>query len=85
MDLDPPLTCLRVARSTTQIKNPTVHIRPIVIPPANTGNDSNNNIAVKNIDQTNRGNLWNVIPGALIFNIVVIKFIEPKIDEVPAK
>jgi hypothetical protein len=56
-----------------------------VIPPANTGNDSNNNIAVKNIDQTNRGNLWNVIPGALIFNIVVIKFIEPKIDEVPAK
>jgi len=35
--------------------------------------------------QTNNGNLWNVIPGVLILIIVVMKFIAPKIDEIPAK
>jgi hypothetical protein len=36
-------------------------------------------------DQTNRGILCKVIPGALIFNIVVIKFIAPKIEAIPAR
>lgn len=53
--------------------------------PANTGRVNNNKIAVIKIAHTNRGNLWNVIPGALIFIIVVIKFIAPSIDEIPAK
>ncbi len=34
---------------------------------------------------TNNGNLCKVIPGALIFNTVVMKFIAPKILETPAK
>ena len=29
--------------------------------------------------------MWNVIPGALIFIIVVIKFIAPNIEEIPDK
>jgi hypothetical protein len=60
-------------------------VNNIVIAPANTGNDNNNKIAVKNTDHTNKGNLCIVIPGALIFKTVVIKFMAPKIDEIPAK
>jgi len=60
-------------------------VNNIVIAPANTGNDVNNNIAVTNIAQTNNGILCIVIPGALIFNIVVMKFIAPRIDDIPAK
>jgi hypothetical protein len=36
-------------------------------------------------DQTNNGNLSIVIPGALILNIVVIKFIAPIIEDAPAQ
>jgi hypothetical protein len=60
-------------------------VNNIVIAPANTGNDNNNNIAVINTAHTNNGILWNVIPGVLIFIIVVMKFIAPNIDEIPAK
>ena len=35
--------------------------------------------------QTNKGVRWAVIPGQRIFNIVTIKFIAPKIEEIPAK
>jgi len=35
--------------------------------------------------QTNKGILCIVIPGALIFKIVVMKFIAPKIEEIPAR
>jgi len=56
-----------------------------VIPPARTGNDNNNKMAVIKTAQTNKGNLCIVIPGALIFIIVVIKFIAPNIDDIPAK
>ena len=48
--------------------------------PANTGNDNNNNIAVTKIDQTNNGTPSIVMPGTLIFPIVVIKFMAPNID-----
>ena len=57
----------------------------MVIAPANTGKDSNNKKAVIKIDHTKSGNLSIVIPGALILNIVVIKFIAPKMEETPAK
>ena len=57
----------------------------MVIPPARTGNDNSNNTAVTNMAQTNKGILCNVIPGALIFKIVVIKFIAPNILDIPAK
>lgn len=60
-------------------------VNNIVIPPANTGSESSSSIAVIKIAHTNSGILWNVIPGALMFKIVVMKFIAPKIDEIPAK
>ena len=53
--------------------------------PANTGKANNNKKVVTKIDQTNKGNLSMVIPGAHILKIVVIKFITPKIEEIPAK
>jgi hypothetical protein len=52
-------------------------VNTIVIPPANTGNDNNNNTAVTITAQPNNANLCNLIPGLLIFKIVVIKFIAP--------
>jgi len=60
-------------------------VNNIVIPPAKTGKDNNNKIAVIKTAQTNRGNLCIVIPGALIFNIVVIKLEAPSIELIPAK
>ena len=49
----------------------------IVIPPARTGSDNSSNTAVTTTAQPNKANLCNLIPGALMFNIVVIKFIAP--------
>jgi len=60
-------------------------VKSIVIAPANTGNDKSSKTAVIKTDQTNKGNLSKVIPGALMFIIVVIKFIAPIIDEAPAQ
>jgi hypothetical protein len=57
----------------------------IVIPPASTGNDNNNNIAVINTAHTNNGNLCQLIPGARIFIIVVKKLIAPNIEDIPAR
>lgn len=34
---------------------------------------------------TNNGNLCIVIPGVLMFKIVVMKFMAPKIEDIPAK
>jgi hypothetical protein len=48
-----------------------------VIAPANTGNDNNNNTAVTTTAQPNKANLCNLIPGLLIFSIVVMKFTAP--------
>ena len=59
-------------------------VNSIVIAPAKTGKDNRSKNAVTNIDQENKGILCNVIPGVLIFNIVVIKLIAPKIEEAPA-
>jgi hypothetical protein len=57
----------------------------MVIPPANTGNDNSNNTAVTSTAQPNKANLCNLIPGALIFKIVVIKFIAPSKLLIPDK
>lgn len=56
-----------------------------MIAPARTGNDNNNKKIVTRIDHTNNGNLSIVTPGALILKIVVIKFIDPNIEDIPAK
>ena len=57
----------------------------MVIAPASTGNDNKSKNAVIKTDHTNKGTLFAVIPGARIFVIVTIKFIAPKIDDIPAK
>ena len=51
----------------------------------NTGNESNNNIAVTKTAQTNKGNLCKLIPLVLIFKVVVIKLIAPSKEETPAR
>jgi hypothetical protein len=56
-----------------------------VIAPASTGNDKSNKKAVIKTAQTKRGVRCATIPGTLIFKIVTIKFIAPKIEETPAK
>jgi hypothetical protein len=52
-------------------------VNTIVIPPANTGKDNKRRTAVTKTAQPNKANLCNLIPGLLIFNIVVIKFTAP--------
>lgn len=53
--------------------------------PAKTGRDSKSSKAVMNTDQTNNGTRSNVIEGARILMIVVMKLIAPRIEEIPAK
>jgi hypothetical protein len=60
-------------------------VRSIVTAPAKTGNEAINKNEVITQVQTNNGICINDIPGALIFIIVVIKFIAPNIDDIPAK
>jgi hypothetical protein len=45
--------------------------------PANTGKDNKSKTAVTTTAHPNKANLCNLIPGLLMFNIVVIKFIAP--------
>jgi hypothetical protein len=57
----------------------------MVIAPAKTGKASNKSTVVIKTDQTNSG-IWSIIiPKARMFKIVLIKFIAPKIEEIPAK
>jgi hypothetical protein len=60
-------------------------VNTIVIAPANTGNDNKSKTAVINTAHPNKASLCNLIPGALIFNTVVIKFIAPNRLLIPAK
>jgi hypothetical protein len=60
-------------------------VNSIVIAPAKTGKDNNNKTAVITTDHPNNVALCNLIPGDLIFNIVVIKFIAPNSELTPAK
>jgi hypothetical protein len=52
-------------------------VNTIVIAPAKTGKDNNNNTAVINTAHPNKVKPCNLIPGALIFIRVLIKFIAP--------
>lgn len=52
--------------------------------PARTGRASSSRNPVMRIDHTNRGILCNVIPGARILKIVVMKLMAPSIEEAPA-
>jgi len=60
-------------------------VKTIVIAPARTGNDNNNNTAVTTTAHPNNANLCNLIPGLLIFKIVVMKFIAPRRELIPAR
>jgi uncharacterized membrane protein len=60
-------------------------VNSIVIPPANTGKAKRSKKAVIKTDQTNRGIVYIVKPGTLILKIVVIKFIAPNKEEIPAR
>jgi len=60
-------------------------VNTIVIAPAKTGKDNNNNTAVITTAHPNKANLCNLIPGLLIFNIVVIKFTAPNKLLIPDK
>ena len=53
--------------------------------PAKTGNDNNNKIAVITTAQANKINLCNLIPGLLMLNVVVMKFIAPSKLEIPER
>jgi hypothetical protein len=53
--------------------------------PAKTGSDNNSNTAVTTTAHPNKANLCNLIPGLLIFNIVVIKLIAPNKLLIPDK
>lgn len=53
--------------------------------PAKTGNDNNSKNAVISTDHTKRGKRCIVIPGARMLNIVVIKFIAPRILLIPER
>lgn len=60
-------------------------VNNIVIAPAKTGKDNKSKNAVMNTAQTKSGVRCAVMPGDLIFSIVTIKFIAPKIEETPAR
>src|SRR5438067_11895176 len=60
-------------------------VKSIVIAPAKTGKDNNNNTAVITTAHPNKANLCNLIPGVLIFIIVVIKLIAPNKLLIPDK
>ena len=57
----------------------------MVMAPASTGKLKSNKKAVISTDQTKSGNLCIVIPGPLMLNTVVIKFIAPRILLIPDK
>jgi hypothetical protein len=58
-------------------------VKTIVIAPAKTGNESNNNTAVTTTAHPNKANLCSLIPGLLMFNIVVMKFMAPNRLPIP--
>ncbi len=53
--------------------------------PASTGSDSSSRNTVTRSDHTNSGILCMVMPGARMLKIVVMKLMEPRIDEAPAR
>lgn len=60
-------------------------VSSIVIPAAKTGSESKRRMVVTRIDQTNKGVWYWEMAGGFMLIMVVIKLIEAKIDEIPAK
>lgn len=60
-------------------------VSSMVIAPARTGKESKRRNAVTNTDHTNSGSRSKDIPGVRIFMIVVMKLMEAKIEEAPAR
>jgi hypothetical protein len=60
-------------------------VRSIVIAPANTGSDRRRRMAVIFTDHTNRGTDSKFIPLGRMFITVVMKLIDPRIAEAPAR
>lgn len=60
-------------------------VKSIVIAPANTGKDRSSRTVVITAAQTNRGTRSRRSPFHRILATVVIKLIEPRIEEIPAK
>lgn len=60
-------------------------VNSIVMAPAKTGNDNSNKITVNKTDQMNRGILSKLRLLERMFTIVVMKLIDPRIEEAPAK
>lgn len=56
-----------------------------MIAPARTGRERRSRNVVINTDHTNKGSRSKEIPGARILITVVIKLIEARIDEAPAR
>ena len=53
--------------------------------PASTGSDSSSRKAVTRIDHTKSGILCMVMPGARMLKIVVMKLMEPRMEDAPAR
>ena len=60
-------------------------VSTIVIAPASTGRDNRRRTAVITTAQPNNANLCSLIPGLLMFSIVVMKFIAPKRELIPER
>lgn len=60
-------------------------VRSIVIAPARTGRERSSRKVVMKTDQTNKGRRSKEIPGARILITVVMKFIDARIEEAPAR
>ena len=60
-------------------------VSSMVMAPARTGSDSRSSHAVSRIDQTNSGILCRLMPGARMLKMVVMKLIEDRIEDAPAR
>jgi hypothetical protein len=60
-------------------------VNNIVMAPASTGKESSNKIVVTNTDHTNSGVLSILLFEVRMLEMVVIKLIDPRIEETPAK
>lgn len=60
-------------------------VNSIVIPAAKTGNDSSRSTVVTSKAQINNGVWYWEIAGGFMLMIVVIKLIEPRMEETPAR
>lgn len=60
-------------------------VRSIVIPAAKTGSDNKRRTVVIIMDQTNKGVWYWEIAGGFMLMIVVMKLIDARMEEIPAK